>query len=79
MWSNGRVTERREISDIDDWVLPEAVTSTFAAATVDSALETIVDLATRVIDGCTASGVMTVNADGIACHSSSSNDHSKAR
>lgn len=72
MWSNGAVTERSEISDIDDWVLPEVVTSMFAAASVGNALETIVELATRVIDGCTAAGVMSVRADGIATAAASS-------
>ncbi|HSI97209.1 MAG TPA: GAF and ANTAR domain-containing protein [Gaiellaceae bacterium] len=66
------MTERPEISDIDDWVLPEAITSTFAAASVEGALETIVDLATRVIDGCTGAGVMSVTADGIATAAASS-------
>ena len=66
------MTERREISDIDDWVLPEAITSMFALADVGNALEKIVDLATRVIDGCTAAGVMSVSADGIATAAASS-------
>ena len=60
------MTERRETSDIDDWVLPDAITSMFAPANVGNALEKIVDLATRAIDGCTAAGVMSVDANGIA-------------
>lgn len=66
------MTERTELSDIDDWVLPEVITSMFAPASVGDALEKIVDLATRVIDGCTAAGVMSVNADRIATAAASS-------
>lgn len=74
MWWNGAVTEHTELSelnDIDDLVLPEVITSMFAPASVGHALEKIVDLATRVIDGCTAAGVMTVNTDGIATSAAS--------
>ena len=69
------VTEGREISEIseiDDWMLPEEITSMFAPANDGTALQKIVDLATCVIDGCTAAGVMSVNTDGIATAAASS-------
>lgn len=66
------MTERTAPNDLDDWVLPEALTSMFNTASVGNALDKIVDLATHVIDGCTAAGVMTVDADGIATVAASS-------
>lgn len=68
------MTERTEFSDPEDGLLPEVVATMFATASIgnEDALHKIVDLATRVIDGCTAAGVMRVDADGIATVAASS-------
>jgi GAF domain-containing protein len=60
------VTERAEGSGIEYPVLPEVLASMFAAASTGSALEKIAELATTVIEGCSAAGVMSVDANGIA-------------